>query len=316
MKGHLRMRRLKHVLTIRRAALALAVALSLGVATATGASADANDVQFNLLGWQNGAGWGNDGQVGSVNWMWYMTTLYNNQSGSWPFAATFSEVCRDNNDPNFTSQWDLLAWDLGSIGMRGGWWIEDNTQSLKPGCWQGGDAAFGVGDTVWGSFPFGAYGAWTDQGPSHVRGYACPNIRISYFNFNYRVCSTHLESNNDTRATNQLGEANDNYFAYGVFGVPTLYGGDFNLSPTGNPGNAEVSTWIFDTNHFEGGSNLNKTYPTGAAAEKIDYFAYATPTWHVLHTETTIAPGNQTCFCSGNNHPYSDHLLLRVYIST
>ena len=297
------------------AALAVTMTLPFNVAMMRNAAALSNDVQFNLLGWKNGASWGNDGQIGSVNWMWYMIAVYNNETGSWPFAVTLSEVCKDADDPNFNSQWDLLRWNLATIGMRGGLWVEDNQQWDKlPACWQGGTAAFGVGDTVWGTWPFGEYGQWTQQSSSHLRGFACPHLRISLFNYNYRVCTTHLE-NNGTTATNQLSEANTQYF-YAAQGVPTLYGGDLNLSPQGNPGNPAVGTWIFDTNHFEAGYNLYPTYPNPGPNKKIDYSAYSTPWFHTLSSETTIAPGTQTCFCSGNGHPYSDHLLLRVYIST
>jgi hypothetical protein len=79
--------------------LVLLLALLFPVIPTTPAHAASNNVQYNL--WGRG---GNHGYLFSANFLWSSTSVYAYITGNWPFAVSVNEMCRDNDNPNITSQ--------------------------------------------------------------------------------------------------------------------------------------------------------------------------------------------------------------------
>ncbi len=301
--------------------------LGLTLLTQSEAGATSNQVQFNMLGLDNGQ-WGNDGQLGSANFLWTNVGGYAYANGgAWPLVATMSEICSDNYNPNLTSQYDLMLWNFGTVGLWGAMFVED-INSSPPLCISGGNAVWAIGDSHWASGDNGdgiERRAWNAQNGPHIRGWVCLDTRISGFNYNYRACGTHLSTDEPT-ADSETYEANIQIHSYSLY-VPVLWGGDFNLSTqwNGNPPRSghiyspNLVTWYSGGNHFEAGNSL-VTFPTANVPldqyRGVDHFGYSSPQYHVLAGAQVWLPGIQTCYCSGSGHPYSDHWLLRVYVGT
>ncbi|MEI8000523.1 MAG: hypothetical protein WCI50_04155 [Actinomycetes bacterium] len=292
------------------------------------ATAASNNVQFNI--WGRG---GNDGHLFSANYFWNETSIYAYVNGNWPFAVSANEMCKDANDPNITSQWDLYVWNLASVGLQGAWGATATNPSNDDNggrCRSFGNAAFGTGDTTWASPNEETYAT---QG-AHNRELICVNPRIGLFNFSWRSCSTHLENDDDPIAANQLDVVNTRIYNWASSGKPTIWGGDFNLSPQRNgnppwiyhlglmgPTRFTLSYWMGlpGSNHFEAGGTFatyeNRSLPL-AEYQKLDYSGYSSPTFHKTMDPNTSWAGYISCSCGANGNRVSDHAMLRVFVST
>lgn len=196
------------------------------------ASATPNQYDVNLLGGHNTDGWGNAGGLWSSQWLAdTVGFLHDLDPGSgYPLIVATQEIC-NGSGVSWAQQYDYLAVRLESYssGYTEGFGIAKNTNFSN--CADKGNAVFALANSdtaTWAADNRTVY----SQVDGEQRNLICvyPKLWVGGPTMNYVACSTHFATNAST-ATADSTEARNTFKAYAfTYGLPTLLGGDFNLS--------------------------------------------------------------------------------------
>jgi hypothetical protein len=306
-----------------RLLVALCVILG-GVASFSSRPAAAQDAEFdfNVLGDKNGDGWGNQGGLASVQWLIDVYRITHALGDNWPTVVSTQETCWDDDVSNDQYQVLLNAlWsDTGNTYVQAYAPLGSGNPN-RPTCERVGLGLIARATniySVWKSTLSYSYSTPDAQDPSDTstpRKLLCLYPRVIFYD--YVSCNTHLTNKSSSVRTHQLNEAGWVYTLEKA-NHDIQFAGDLNMDKDVN----QFDTWYASELEFSGSrSSAPDTVsmcPVGASScsqKKIDFIWYAGFLRSVIGV--VVDPPYEpipVCVCYAPK-PYSDHRLLRAYLT-
>jgi hypothetical protein len=256
----------------------------------------------NMLGYNNIDGYGNRGDLASVNNLTDTIAFLINSGGDIPAVVATQEICWGVFGGDPTSQFNILYSRLAFISgntVAYGFGVEDVTNHVAEHCVIHGNGVIARANSPTAKWAGDDYLVFTQNDPNHVRNQIC--IRPTVWVVNVAACSLHLSRSNGV----QQNEASEGWVRYAGIGTgQKWWAGDFNY-PAGNT----YWSWTPDAGPTANTYSSEELFPS----KYVDFIFYSNLTKHAI--AQLWLPAVCSTLCSGLGlKRTSDHKWVVGYV--